>query len=73
MAPLSKAASHQRARIAALSRDREPDDPEILDARQKLRAEKLAAHVKAVVDQAPALTDAQLHRIAGLLHARVIE
>jgi hypothetical protein len=65
----SPTVAHHRARIAALSRDRRPDDPDLLDARQKLRAEMLAEHVKRAVAKLPPLTDEQCQRIAGLLLA----
>ncbi len=59
----------ERARVAALSRDRAPDDPELLDARRNLRAERLAAAIRETVDAAPPLTDDQRARLAALLHA----
>lgn len=58
---------HHRARIAALSRDRRPDDPEIAAARIELKAARLAEHVQRVVDAAPPLTEHQLDRIGALL------
>jgi len=66
---LTPAAAHHRARIGALSRDRKPDDPELLEARRQLRAERLAEHVKRVVAQLPPLTDEECQRIAALLTA----
>ncbi len=36
----SPEARHHRARIAALTRDRLPNDPELLDARRKFEAAK---------------------------------
>jgi hypothetical protein len=68
MAALSKAAAHHRARVAALSRDRAPDDPDLAEARRDFRAEQLAAHVAEVIASA-SLTDEQRGRIAGLLLA----
>jgi len=59
--------TQERARVAGLSRDRAPDDPELLTARLNLRAERLAAHVAKVVAEAPPLTPAQRDRIAVLL------
>lgn len=64
---MSAAVFHERARVASLSRDRKPDDPELVDARRNLAAEKLAAHVVKVLAVAPPLTDDQRNRIAGLL------
>lgn len=58
---------HHRARIAGLSRDRAPDDPELVDARRDLRAQKLADHIARAVSEAPPLTDEQRARLAGLL------
>lgn len=37
--------THQRARVASLSRSRTPDDPELLDARRGLKAARLAARI----------------------------
>ena len=56
MAAISSTAAHHRARIAALSRDRKPDDPELLDAGRDLAYERLAEHVRKVVDAAPPAT-----------------
>ena len=58
---------HFRGRVAGLSRDRLPDDPELLDAKRKLRAENLAVYITELVDAAPPLTAAQRHRLALLL------
>lgn len=58
---------HERARIASLSRSRAADDPDLIEARRNLRAERLADHVQRVVSEAPPLTDDQRARIAALL------
>lgn len=62
--------THERARVASLSRSRADDDPDLITARINLRAEKLAAHVAKVVSQAPPLSPAQRDRIAALLQGR---
>ena len=67
MAAISSTAAHHRARIAALSRDRKPDDPELVAARRDLAYERLAEHVRKVVDAAPPATADQLARIAAIL------
>jgi hypothetical protein len=59
--------THERARIASLTRSRKPDDPDLLEARRNLRAERLADHIAKVVDQAPPLSAAQRDRLALLL------
>lgn len=59
--------THERARVASLSRDRDPDDPELQDARQRLRAARLEDHVRKAVDAFPPLTQEQLDRVAVLL------
>lgn len=56
-----------RSRIAALSRSRTPDDPDLLAARRDLRATKLEQHVAEQVAAFPPLTDEQLDRIAVLI------
>ena len=60
---------HHAGRIGSLSRSREPDDPELLDARLGLRVEKLAEHIARVVDELPPPTDEQRARLARLLYA----
>ena len=56
-----------RARIAALSRSRPADDPDLVEARRDLHAARLAEHITRVVDAAPPLTDEQRDRLAVLL------
>lgn len=60
--------THHRARVAALARDRSPDDPDLRDARRDLRAARLEEHVRKVVEDWPPLTPEQLDRLSGLLH-----
>lgn len=57
----------KRAKVAALSRSRTKDDPELLTAKQDLAASKLAQYVERVVAEAPPLTTEQSDRIAALL------
>lgn len=59
----------ERARIASLSRSRKPDDPELIQARRNLKAERLAAHVAKALSEAPPLTEEQRATIARLLAA----
>lgn len=63
---MSRLMTH-RGRVAALSRSRTDDDPDLLDARRCLRAEALADHIKRTVDAAPPLTVEQRDRLALLL------
>lgn len=56
-----------RGRVASLSRSRSADDPDLIEARRALAAEKLAAYVAKTVAEAPPLTSAQRDRIAALL------
>ncbi len=63
---------HHRARVASLSRDRAPNDPEIIAERRNMRAERLADYVAKVVAEAPPLTPAQRDRIAVLLRGGAI-
>lgn len=65
--PITSEAAHLRGRIAGLSRDRSPDDPELLDARRNLRATMLRDHVQKVLAEAPPLTQEQRDRVAALL------
>lgn len=59
--------THERARVAALSRDREPQDPELQDARQRLKAARLEDYVRKTVAAWPPLTPEQCDRVAILL------
>lgn len=59
--------THERAKVAALSRSRSQDDPDLVSARRNLKASKLEEYVARVVAEAPPLTTAQIDRIAGLL------
>jgi hypothetical protein len=69
VAAISSTAAHHRARIAALSRDRKPDDPELIAARRDFAYERLFDHINKVVDSAPPASPDQLARIAAVLKA----
>lgn len=56
-----------RAQVAALSRSRTADDPDLIEARRNLRAARLEEHVQKALEDAPPLTDSQRERIARLL------
>lgn len=58
----------ERARVASLTRSRPADDPDLVEARRNLRAERLAKAISETVNAAPALTDDQRTRLALLLH-----
>ena len=57
----------ERARVASLTRSRTPDDPDLIEARRNLRAERLALYITRVVDAAPPLSPTQLDKLALLL------
>ena len=57
----------ERARLASLTRSREPHDPDLVRARRDLAAERLAEHVRKVVDAAPPFTEEQRRKIAAIL------
>jgi hypothetical protein len=57
----------ERARVASLSRSRSSDDPDLIKARQNLKAERLADYIVRTVDQAPPLSAEQRERLALLL------
>lgn len=56
-----------RGRVAALSRSRTADDPDLIEARRTLAVESISAHAQKVLDKAPPLTDAQRARIIEIL------
>jgi hypothetical protein len=57
---------HERARIASLTRSRDPNDPELIAARQNLTALRLQQYV---IDAAPKLRAEQRQQLAELLTA----
>ena len=59
--------NHQKARVGALSRSRRADDPDLLDARQKLHAAKAEKYIRKLLAEAPPLSDEQRTRLAELL------
>lgn len=59
--------TQDRARVAALSRSRPAGDPDLIHARQSLKANRLEAYVARVIAEAPPLTPEQLDRVAVLL------
>jgi hypothetical protein len=61
--------THDRARVAALSRDRKPDDPDLLAAKRDLQASRAEEYIKRLVAEAPAFTAEQRSRIAVLLQS----
>lgn len=58
-----------RGRVAALTRSRPSDDPELVEARRDLAAEVIAQHAAKVVSKAPPLTPEQRDRIAAILRS----
>ncbi|GAB2747730.1 hypothetical protein GCM10027039_01710 [Terrabacter koreensis] len=57
----------QRGRVAALSRSRTADDPDLIDARRALKSARLEHAIVKTVAEWPPLTTAQLDRLAILL------
>lgn len=58
--------THYRAKVASLSRDRSPDDPELVEARQQLAECRLADEIRR---RAPGLTPVQRSNLAKILAA----
>jgi hypothetical protein len=61
--------NRERGRIGALSRSREADDPELVEARRTLAALRLAEHAQKIVKDWPPLTDAQIDNVIATLRA----
>lgn len=57
----------ERATIASLSRFKKDDDPELVAARQRLRAMRLEAHIVEQVRAWPPLTPEQLGRLGAII------
>lgn len=64
-----KTVNHYKAKVGALSRSRDDADPELVEARRNLKAERLAEHVLRAVNTGPTLTPEQYRRLAGILQA----
>jgi len=58
-----------RGRVAALTRSRPPNDPELLAARAELKAASAREYIRRLVDEAPPLTDEHRRRLVAMLHA----
>lgn len=56
-----------RGRVAALSRSRSDNDPDLVAARRELGVAKLEDHIERVVSDWPPLTPDQRDRLAVLL------
>lgn len=56
-----------RARVAALTRSRSDDDPDLIDARRELKVARLEEYVAKTLATAPELTEQQLEHISRLL------
>lgn len=64
--------TNDRARVAALSRSRTPDDPDLAAARRDLRAARAEDYIRKVVEAAPPLTDEQVRRLSVLLNPQAV-
>ena len=74
MAALSKAAAHERARIAVLKRAvrngvRPADDPELTEAERNYSAARLADYAAQLVAKWPPLTPEQIDTVAQILRS----
>lgn len=58
-------------RKAALTRWREPDDPELVDVTRTHAEHRLAEHIREVVETAPGITPQQAERLCALLKPTV--
>ena len=68
MAPKPALAKLQ-ARYAVLSRDRDPDDPELIAARRAFAFARFEGQVAEFVASFPPLSEAQLQRVGAMLKA----
>lgn len=66
---MSAEITRRKMRVAALSRYRDPADPELIDARRDLRAGKLVDYVQRTLAEFPPLTREQLDAVGALLAA----
>lgn len=64
------AVARARARVAALTRHRVPDDPALVEARERLAELALAGRIQRLVDSAPPLTSEQRTTLLNLFGLR---
>lgn len=64
---MSALTRQHRGRVAALSRSRSIDDPDLLAARRDLAEASIAEHIAKVIAKSPPLTVEQRDRIAAIL------
>ncbi len=57
----------ERGRVAALSRSREPDDPELLGAKAELRVLMVEKRIREVLDAEPPLNPDVRERLAAIV------
>jgi hypothetical protein len=60
---------NERARVASLTRSRKPDDPDLLNARLKLKTLRLDDQVSVFISTLPSLSDGQRQRVARSLQS----
>jgi len=65
---MTPAEKTERARVAAMRRHR-PNDPKTDELAASFKADRLAQHIRRVVDAAPPLSQAQKDRLAVLLQS----
>lgn len=63
---ISRRLGAARGRVAGLSRDRDEEDPEYVDARAELKAISLEEHIRRKVAEWPPLSEDQIARLAGI-------
>jgi hypothetical protein len=64
--------THERARVATLTRSRPPDDPELITARRNLKTEHYIARVAKIISEAPELSDEQLLRLRAIIRTHLL-
>jgi hypothetical protein len=58
---------HERARIAALTRSRPPDDPELVACRRRLRTRRLTNYLRAEIASDLPLTPVERRELVAIL------
>ena len=66
-APAPAAWERHRGRVASLTRSRTADDPELIEARAQLAAERFLLQVEDLLARSPELDDEQRARLAKIL------
>ena len=66
---MAVARADKRGRLAVLTRYRDVDDPELVEAKRDYWCQEIIDHIQQVAAEAPPLTNEQLAKITAILYS----